>query len=70
MAISTYEDLMLPKLQRVPVAHRPIFACLRIGNPKPCEAMLDEGVRSGQARGVAKLFDTMHRYKTAFLRGG
>ncbi len=48
----------------------PLRDTLRFHSRKPYEAMLDEGVRAGQARGVPQLFDAVRRYKTAFLREG
>lgn len=41
-----------------------------LSQSKPFEAMLIEGVRAGEARGVPKFFDAARRYLTAFHREG
>lgn len=48
----------------------PLRDTLRFRSAKPFEAMLTEGVRAGEMKGVPKLSDAVRRYKTAFLRDG
>jgi 2-dehydropantoate 2-reductase len=52
------------------LSQMPLRDTLRFHGTTPFEAMIAEGVRIGEARGLWKLLHAANRYRTAFLREG
>jgi 2-dehydropantoate 2-reductase len=48
----------------------PLRDSLRFASRKPFEAMLAEGIRAGEERGVRKLYEAIRRYRDGFQREG